>query len=114
MLRTSQAETKGTSTNQGTTLFPEVGPEVVLCCFGWWRWMTTGARVRPLTLVHGLRCPWQQCNVLEYWCQRSLRAPCPNWQSGDVNQGREMQVLTRQLGAFDAAVVAVERIGDER
>lgn len=31
--------------------------------------------------------------------------------SGDVNQGREMKVLTRELDALDAAMIAIERIG---
>ena len=31
--------------------------------------------------------------------------------SGDVNQGREMKVLARELDALDAAVVALERVG---
>ena len=33
--------------------------------------------------------------------------------SGDVNQGREMQVLARELDAFDPSVVPVERVGDD-
>jgi hypothetical protein len=31
--------------------------------------------------------------------------------SGDVNQGREMKVLPRELDALDAAMVAIERVG---
>jgi hypothetical protein len=31
--------------------------------------------------------------------------------SGDVNQGREMKVLARELDALDAAMIAIERIG---
>ena len=31
--------------------------------------------------------------------------------SGDVNQGREMKVLPRELDALDAAVIAIERGG---
>jgi hypothetical protein len=50
---------------EGTTSFPEVGPEVVLSC--------------------------------------KL--------SGDVNQGRDMQVLARELNALDAAMIAFEGVG---
>src|SRR5262245_34720881 len=31
--------------------------------------------------------------------------------SGDVNQGREMEVLPCELDALDAAMIAVERVG---
>jgi hypothetical protein len=31
--------------------------------------------------------------------------------SGDVNQGREMKVLPRELYALDAPVIAIKRVG---
>jgi hypothetical protein len=31
--------------------------------------------------------------------------------SGDVNQGREMKILTRELDALDAPMIAIERVG---
>jgi hypothetical protein len=31
--------------------------------------------------------------------------------SGDVNQGREMEVLTREFDALDAPMIAIERVG---
>jgi hypothetical protein len=31
--------------------------------------------------------------------------------SGDVNQGREMKVLPRELYALDAPMIAIERVG---
>ena len=34
--------------------------------------------------------------------------------SGDVDQGREMQVLPRQLDALDPAVLAVDRLSQDR
>ena len=34
------------------------------------------------------------------------------WVSGDVNQGGEMQVLPRQLDAFDPSVFAVDGVGN--
>ena len=34
-------------------------------------------------------------------------------ESGDVNQGREMQVLPRELDALDLPVLAVDGVGDE-
>ena len=35
------------------------------------------------------------------------------WMSGDVNQGREMEVLPRQLDALDLTVAAVDVVGDD-